>query len=151
VEVIQASIDDFGLAEAPDMDGNLLPDAWELFWFGNAGMDSLASGDNGGYSLLQEYLAGTDPRSSSDHPGGLPVRLQVQELRLETSLADLCVRWAFPAGYGGAFDFEVESSTDLAVFTRQLLEPVEESPGNWCLVLPKPQGRGFYRVVTRLK
>ena len=154
VEVIQASIEDFGLAQAPDLDGNLLPDAWELFWFGNLGADPLVSGDNGGYSLLQEYLAGTDPRSSSDHPGGLPVRLEVQELRLELpapGLSDLCARWAFPVGYGEAFDFEVESSTDLASFTRHSLVPVEESPGNWCLLLPKPQGRGFYRVVTKLK
>ena len=153
VEVIRTSIEDFGLAEAPDLDGNLLPDAWELFWFGSEGADPMASGDGGGYSLLQEYLAGTDPRSGGEHPGGLPVRLQVQELRLDITpaSADLCARWAFPAGYGEAFDFVVESSTDLSAFTEHLLEPVEESPGNWCLLLPKPMGRGFYRVVTRLK
>ena len=48
-----------------DSDGNGLPDAWELRYFGHIGVDPDADADNDGTSNLMEYLAGTNPRDSS--------------------------------------------------------------------------------------
>ncbi len=47
----------------PDMDGNGLPDSWEIQNFGHIGVDPNGDPDHDGLSNLQEYLAGSDPRS----------------------------------------------------------------------------------------
>lgn len=153
VEVIRTGISDFALTQAPDLDGNLLPDAWEQYWFGTTGLNAMGNADGSSYSLLQEYLLSTDPTRSSDSPAIAPVELTVNDLHLELPAAspnELHVRWSFPAGYSSAFRFSVESSSTLRDFTEQPVEPVEESPGNFTLTLPKSATHGFYRVGTRL-
>ena len=153
VEVIRTGISDFALSQAPDLDENLLPDAWEQYWFGTTGLDPLANADGSSYSLLQEYLQSSDPTRSSDSPASAPVDLRVNGLHLDLPAAspnELHVRWAFPAGYSSAFRFSVESSSNLLDFTEEPLEPIEESPGNFTLTLPRPANHGFYRIGTRL-
>jgi hypothetical protein len=48
-----------------DVNGNGLPDGWEVQYFGALGADPAADGDNDGTSNLLEYLAGTNPNSPS--------------------------------------------------------------------------------------
>ena len=50
----------FDLANA-DSDGNGLPDAWEIEYFGHIGNDPNSSPDGNGYTLLQDYTAGLNP------------------------------------------------------------------------------------------
>jgi hypothetical protein len=48
--------------DEPDIDADLLPDAWEVRWFGTlntAGLDSDSDGDH--QTDRQEYITGTDP------------------------------------------------------------------------------------------
>ena len=53
---------DIGTA-LPDSDGDGLLDAWELAMFGNLGQNPDGDLDGDGQTNLQEYLAGTDPKS----------------------------------------------------------------------------------------
>jgi hypothetical protein len=54
--------------DEPDVDNDLLPDSWELRWFGNlstAGRNTDSDGD--GLSDYEEYVLGTDP--TQPNPG----------------------------------------------------------------------------------
>jgi hypothetical protein len=44
-----------------DIDGDDLPDVWELFYTGGLGGDSLLDADRDGLTAYEEYLAGSDP------------------------------------------------------------------------------------------
>ena len=49
----------------PQMDTNGLPINWELYYFGQTGVDPNADPDGDGLTNLQEYQLGTDPLNSS--------------------------------------------------------------------------------------
>ena len=52
-------------ADATDGDGNNLPDAWEIEFFGATGVDPNADPDHDGTTNLMEYLAGTNPHDAA--------------------------------------------------------------------------------------
>lgn len=55
-----------GPASAPDSDGDGLPDSWEQQYFGSAtGANPNVDSDGDGMTNMQEYLAGTHPRSAT--------------------------------------------------------------------------------------
>jgi hypothetical protein len=51
----------FSLTSNGDSDGNGLPDAWEIQYFGHIGNDPNSSPDGNGLTLLQDYQQGNDP------------------------------------------------------------------------------------------
>ena len=53
-------------AFASDSDADRLPDAWEQARFGNLDATGAGDADEDGQTNLQEYLAGTNPKSSAD-------------------------------------------------------------------------------------
>ena len=54
----------------PDVDGDLLPNSWELAWgFNPNSADGSLDADGDGYTNLQEFQMGTDPRNPSSNPG----------------------------------------------------------------------------------
>lgn len=52
-----------------DVDGNGIPDQWELSWFGQVGIDPLADHDNDGVSNIDEFLLGKNPLVPNDQTG----------------------------------------------------------------------------------
>lgn len=50
-----------------NLDGNGLPIAWEMTYFGTTGVNPNADPDRDGMSNLQEYLAGTNPNDGNDY------------------------------------------------------------------------------------
>ncbi|MCD4666447.1 hypothetical protein K8R47_01405 [archaeon] len=53
-----------------DLDGDGLPDSWELNYFNSiTTQDGSEDNDNDGYSNREEFLSDTDPTSSRDYPG----------------------------------------------------------------------------------
>jgi hypothetical protein len=53
---------------ATDADGDGLPDAWEMTYFGTLAYGAGDDPDGDGYTNLQEYQTGTNPNSASSHP-----------------------------------------------------------------------------------
>ncbi len=53
------------------LDGDRLPDLWELYWFGNLDQTDSDDPDGDGLNNLAEYLAGTDPTSADSDGDGL--------------------------------------------------------------------------------
>jgi hypothetical protein len=145
------------LASDNDQDGNLLDDEWEKFFFGQTGQDPYSQPHGGGYTLLQYFLDGIDPRGG-DTPSGLPLDLTPQ-LPIFTPTGDggYHLDFLFPAAYQAQVAFIVERSTTLA-------------PGSWAdlpgiainslggdelrAIIPPaaaPPGNCFYRINMRLK
>ncbi|MBM4092469.1 MAG: DUF2341 domain-containing protein, partial [Planctomycetes bacterium] len=58
----------------PDLslDGDALPDAWELLYFGNLAQSESDDPDNDGLTNLQEYQLGTDPTNPDTDGDGIP-------------------------------------------------------------------------------
>lgn len=54
-----------------DSDGDGLPDAWEMAYFGTLAYGANDDPDRDGYSNLQEYLAGSNPMDANSIPGDI--------------------------------------------------------------------------------
>lgn len=54
------------VTSAEDTDGDGMPDAWEMQYFGSLIQDETTDFDNDGVSDLDEYLGGTDPTDPAD-------------------------------------------------------------------------------------
>jgi uncharacterized lipoprotein YddW (UPF0748 family) len=96
--------------DEPDIDNDLLPDSWELHWFGNlsaAGLNTDSDGD--GLTDYQEYVLGTDPT----HPNpGLTLQGRLAGGALELSFLGQAV--AGPGYQNAERHYGIESSAGLA-------------------------------------
>lgn len=134
--------------DEPDTDRDLLPDAWELRWFGNlatAGAGTNMDGDE--LTDRAEYIAGTDPtRAASD--------LRLRAERKDGQIAIVFqTRPAEGTGYrNAARHYRLESSgsadpfgvwTPLTGFEDRV---VESSADLTCLVSPQTGAARFYRL-----
>ncbi|MFA6289349.1 MAG: S8 family serine peptidase [Opitutaceae bacterium] len=107
-----------------DSDGNGLPDAWENLWFNQIGVNPNADADGDGYSNLQEYVMGTNPKD----PNSV---LRVQLIPQGEGLA--IVRFqrhsASGTGYAGKTrTYRLEAATTLAPATWATLPGYEAIP-----------------------
>ncbi|MCC7376801.1 MAG: hypothetical protein IT581_19230 [Verrucomicrobiales bacterium] len=59
----------------PDADGNGLPDAWEVRYFGKVGIDPNGDADGDGLTNREEYLAGSNPVEPENAPLEIDVAL----------------------------------------------------------------------------
>ena len=88
MEITAAVLASRPAASDNDTDGNLLDDEWEKFFFGEIGQDPNSEPHGGGYTLLQYFLQGIDPRSG-DLPTGPPTDLAPEIVVEEPAGTDL--------------------------------------------------------------
>jgi hypothetical protein len=115
IEVVSVLVSSLGAPSPTDSDGNLLPDAWELAFFGAIGQDPSRSGDGSPYSLLQEYLDGTDPGCATDSPASPPVTIGISNVRIAPVPGSSGIRLSFdfPASYANRFKARFLSSENM--------------------------------------
>ena len=65
-----------------DSDGDGLPDAWEMAWFGTLARNGAGDFDGDGMTDLQEYLAGTNPKDAADYFRILSVSVTTNGLKI---------------------------------------------------------------------
>ena len=152
MEVTGAALTFEPLSSDRDDDGNLLDDEWERFFFGETGQDPFWEPHGNGYSLLQYFLDGIDPRS-----GGLPSGPAVSlfpQLPIFTSAGGggYHLDFVFPAAYADRMAFVLERSETLAPGSFVEVPGVSIMPiggDEFRIEIPgheAPPGKAFYRV-----
>lgn len=139
----------------PFASSGLLPDDWQLFFFGGLGVDPFATAPGAGVSFLQIYLDGKDPGNFASY-GGLPVVLsslpQPKLFALGGGLSQLMFN--LPAIYANRFQFQLQTTPDLGggLFANTPEQFLQTLPGQFELTLPPPGGsKRFWRVGFSLK
>lgn len=152
MEITAAVLTSRPAASDNDQDGNLLDDEWEKFFFGETGQDPFSEPHGGGYTLLQYFLDGTDPRGG-DLPAGPPVALTPQlPIFTPASGGGYHLDFIFPAAYQALVGFIVERSTTLAAGSWIELPgiPITSLGGDELrAAIPPgeaPPGTAFYRI-----
>ncbi|MBB5352487.1 hypothetical protein HNR46_002733 [Haloferula luteola] len=137
---------------ARDQDANLLDDEWERFFFGITGHDPFSVPMDSSFTLLEHYLAGSDPRGGSDPPG-TPAVLALPELAIApANPGEFTIDFTWPDEYFDAMDFIVEGSPDMSpgsfvVVPGAVLTSVGPDLYRITLpVVPEAQMLQFYRV-----
>lgn len=157
MEITAAALASRPLASDNDQDANLLDDEWEKFFFAQTGQNPYAEPHGGGYTLLQYFLDGADPRSG-DLPASPPVSL-VPQLPIISPAGGGAYHldFVFPAAYQSRFEFVLESSKTLAAgsFTEVPAPSISSLGADELRILiplsAAPAGKCFYRVSVRLK
>jgi hypothetical protein len=136
---------------------NLLPDDWEMFFFGQTGMNPFSTPPGSGVSYLQLYLDGKDPMNPAAFAGIPPVinALPQQEI-CPSALGEgnNLVMFKFPTQYAKFFTFHLQASPDLTTqsFEESGLEFQETVPGQFEVVTPPTVAPDqFWRVGFALK
>ncbi|MEN3942717.1 hypothetical protein WJU23_15560 [Prosthecobacter sp. SYSU 5D2] len=152
LEVFSLTLTTIPLASVTDTDGNLLSDEWELLYFGSTGQDAFSSPDGSGYSLLQQFLAGTDPTDASSVPTGAPGTFSfggVAQRREGDGSFVIDFQWS--SSFGDAFEFVVQETTDMVGFSPRAATFHHLGGDQYQAVVPATgAGRVFYRVGVRL-
>jgi hypothetical protein len=153
LQVISASLISAPPALVVDNNHNLISDAWEgLFLAGST--DDTTDTDGDGFTDLQEFLDGTDPKDPLVHSALAvhigPPALSIKVLGLATQGPKL--GFVFPSGYAGKFKFTLESAPDLnALFQSVPIAPVMTGVDQLEIQVPIPNsGMSFYRLRMEL-
>ncbi len=150
IEVVSVLLTTLGAPSPMDADGNLLPDAWELAFFGATGQDPATSGDGSSFSRLQEYFEGTDPGCNTSSPATRPVAIAITNVRIDESAPGaLRLRFDFPAAYAGRVVGRFASSADLGSW--QDMPEAAFSGGSFAHVTTPVGNRRFYRARVSLR
>jgi len=113
MEITAAVLISRPIASDNDQDGNLLDDEWEKFFFGATGQDPYSEPNGNGFTLLQYFLSGADPRSGGTTPG-LPAGLFPYDPFIAAAAAGgYSVDFSFPQEWRNYFIFHIERSSTL--------------------------------------
>lgn len=118
MEVLEIAVISVPRSSDNDLNANLLGDDWEEFFFGTRGeVSPYDFHPNLGYTYLQLYLIGHDPRADCaelpDVPAVLPAVSNFEVVPLSGDRVG--INFDFPADYADRFEFLVQQSEDLAV------------------------------------
>ena len=153
LEVISATLDSLPINVGEDTDMDLIADAYERYHFGGLHRSSYEIGDGGGYTLIQEYLDGSDPLLTSSHGALPPMALELTNFTVSTGAIapqlDLSVDW--PVEYAGAIEIYNSTSPDLATFTDIPGLMVHDGFGTFDRTLMPATSPEFYKATARLK
>ena len=157
MEVTSAALSFEPMSSDVDADGNLLDDEWEKFFFGSTGNDAYFQPHGDGYSLLQLFLDGIDPRTG-DQPEESAVDLRPQlPIFAPAGEGGYTLDFVFPANYKNRFIFVLERSGTLTPGSFQEVPEVTISllgGDEFRIQIPAheaPHGKAFYRVRLGLK
>jgi hypothetical protein len=144
-------------APPPIAGQNLLPDDWELFFFGTTGIDPFAKPPGSQITYLQLFLDGKDPCNPASFAGLQPVlnALPQPEIFLNPGNQNHTVFFTLPPAYADDFQFQLLASDDLTQGSF-LLEPngtfQQTQPGRFELATPpSTDPKKFWRVGVTLK
>ncbi|MCC5805431.1 MAG: hypothetical protein JJU00_03795 [Opitutales bacterium] len=132
----------------------LLPPEWMWQALGDTAFDPFADLDGDGYSLLQEFLDGSDPLDPQSMPDGPPVSLAPPPVRMERDeQGQLVFRMDFPGDYAPHLRFRLQKSDDLSTpFSDQSLDAAPIGTDELGLIIPEPaQWPVFYRFEMTLR
>lgn len=131
MEIISLNVAFVPAASDHDTDGNLLDDEWEEFFFGATGVvDPWDTHPINGYSFLQLFLIGHDPRHDcTEIPSEPIVDLAPDNITIILlGNGNLALSFTFPDAYSNLFEFTASQSTDLTSFTP-FITSVLTNPG----------------------
>ena len=122
-----------------DSDGDGLPDAWEMAWFGTLARDGSGDFDNDGMTDLEEYLAGTNPTDASSC-------LRIDSL----DIAGVVARIRFTALAGRTYSILYRDSLGSGTWSKLADVPAQAGSGPVTVTDPTFGGPAvrFYRLVT---
>jgi hypothetical protein len=153
LEVIYLTITSIPAIAVQDADGDLLPDNWERYFFGGTGANAFSS-DGSGYSALQEYFSGTDPRDAANNPSGAASTFQLSPVTIRTFAgSQLEMRWHWPTAYSAHVAFTIYESTDLSNWSATPYSGFSSgTPDTQRSIFPIPAtGPRYYVVGVRLR
>lgn len=124
------------ISYAPDSDGDQMPDAWEIQYFGSTNAQPEAHGDADTQNNLAEYIAGTDPTDSNSFFS-----------MSNYATGSFIVEWPSVAGRVYRVHWANSLTNEF-----QPLDPVVEHPQNsYTDTAHSAEDRGFYKVEVQLK
>jgi hypothetical protein len=127
---------EYYISDAPDADGDQIPDIWEIQYFGSTNAQPEAHGDADLQNNLNEYIAGTDPTNPASFFG-----------ITNHSTGSFIVEWPSVAGR----EYRVLWAQSLTN-TFQPVGPVMEYPQNsYTDTAHSAESSGFYKVEVQLK
>lgn len=140
-------------ATPADADGNLLGDDWERLHFGTTGQNPFNAADGSEYSVLQQYLEGTDPRDALCLPEGPALSLEPPVITAVHHADGLGLSWQWPATYADAVEFVLFSSENLLEFAPDASVGTHHGDGSFSLSIPKASygDPAFFRLGMRLR
>jgi len=137
-----------GIAPVDD-DGNGLPDAWEIHYFGSTGQDLDSDPNGDGVNLKTEFILGAEPFA---HNSNL---LQMGDDESGQRVLTLNARAAFGPGYvGRTRKFRILTSSTLGSGDWQPVPGWESITGDnlpRTLAIPADGNRRFYQVASWLE
>lgn len=117
MEILRADLSFTPISSDIDKDSDLLDDGWERFFFGSTtNVSAYDVHPINGYSYLQLYLLGNDPRNSAGEiPSQAPLVIAPQSSGVKKQEAgNLVIDFNFPEIYFDSFNFTVLESSDLS-------------------------------------
>ncbi len=151
LEVIALSLTSLPFVVDADTDGDLLADSWEYYHFGTLAYGGSGNRDGSPYSLAQEYLEGTDPRSGTNSPPVGPIALRFNSFEL-LNLPPPQLRALWPARYAAAVNVGFETTEDLVTWDSLSPLTATDAGNGWFIRnIAIDRARRFFRPLASLK